>query len=90
MLVPVVIDLLTHFVLILTGRFGNIYLFLLVAVVMVIEQIMDIALLKQLEHLKEQCGYLLAFVSRKNEAMMYILQNIKFINRVIEVEDINN
>ena len=58
--------------------------------VVVTAQIMDVALLKQLEHAKEQCDYLLAFVSRENEAMIQILQNIKFINRVIGVEVVSN
>ena len=58
--------------------------------VVVTAQIMDVALLKQLEHAKEQCEYLLAFVSQENEAMIQILQNIKFINRVIGVEDTDN
>ena len=58
--------------------------------VTVTAQIMDVALLKQLEHAKEQCEYLLAFVSQENEAMIQILQNVKFINRVIGVEDVSN
>ena len=51
---------------------------------------MDVALLDQLEHAKEQCEYLLAFVSKENEAMLHILKKIKFINRVIGVENIDN
>ena len=58
--------------------------------VIVTAQIMDATLLQQLEYAKEQCEYLLAFVNKENEAMMHILPNIKFINRVIGVEDIND
>ena len=58
--------------------------------VIVTEQIMDIALLQQLVQIKERCEYLLAFVSKDNKDMMFILQNIKFINRVIWVDDVNN
>lgn len=79
------------FALVVGGRTGGATFFTYrILGVVVTAKIMDVVLLQQLEHAKAQCEYLLAFVSQENEAMINILQNIKIINRVVSVADINN